>query len=83
MFQVLSLGAGDEHIMDAISQCEQFAKELGENERNASWRVVFRKEMFAPWHDATSDPKATDLIYHQITRGVKYGEYRCDKVNNL
>ncbi|XP_052868505.1 myosin-VIIa-like [Anopheles cruzii] len=72
--KILSLQSGGEFLMDAISNCEQYAKEQGSSERTAGWKIFFRKELFAPWHDPAADAVATELIYAQITRGLNLGE---------
>jgi len=76
--RVSSLGTSDgEHIMDAIAQCELADKD---NIAEAHWQLFFRKEIFEPWYKAGDDPISTNLIYQQIVRGVRFGEYRFDKV---
>lgn len=80
-FKVLALGCGREHLMDAISQCEQEVKRRGGQEQHAPWRLSFRKEIFTPWHDCKEDKISTQLIYRQIIHGLKFGEYQCPKVS--
>lgn len=77
MNKVMTLGCEHQFIFDAISSCEQFAKEQGIAERNVKWQLYIQKEMFLPWHNPSDDPIATDLIYYQIVKGINYGDYIC------
>ncbi|KAM7388682.1 hypothetical protein PAMP_024842 [Pampus punctatissimus] len=81
--KVWALGSGREHVMDAISQCEQEVKRRGGQEQHTPWRLYFRKEVFTPWHDCKDDKISTDLIYKQIIHGLKCGEYQCGKEDDL
>uniref|UniRef100_A0A096LUU3 Si:ch73-194h10.2 n=1 Tax=Poecilia formosa TaxID=48698 RepID=A0A096LUU3_POEFO len=81
--KVWALGSGREHVMDAISQCEQEVKRRGGQEQHAPWRLIFRKEIFTPWHDSKEDKISTDLIYRQIIHGLKFGEYQTEKEDDI
>lgn len=79
-WQMLSLGSCGNHVLDAVSQCEQEMRRRGGEEKDAPWRLSFRKEMFAPWHDCSVDPISTDLIYRQVIKGLKSRQYTFEKV---
>ncbi|XP_054605643.2 unconventional myosin-VIIb [Nothobranchius furzeri] len=81
--KVWALGSGREHVMDAISQCEQEVKRKGGQEMHAPWRLFFRKEVFTPWHNCKEDKISTDLIYKQVIHGLKFGEYQTNKEDDI
>ena len=83
MNKVMTLGCEHQFIFDAISSCEQFAKEQGIPEKSVKWQLFLQKEMFLPWHNPTDDPIATDLIFHQIARGINYGDYICTSEKDI
>ncbi|CAF97644.1 unnamed protein product, partial [Tetraodon nigroviridis] len=78
-WQMCSLGSCRNHVLDAVSQCEQEMRRQGHKEEDAPWKLSFRKELFAPWHECSEDPVSTDLIYSQVIKGLKSSEYTCEK----
>ncbi|KAI6208172.1 hypothetical protein M3Y96_00086700 [Aphelenchoides besseyi] len=62
---IASLGAGNDLVCDAISQCEQRS--------NAT-----APEIFSPWTDADCDRQTVEIVYCQIIRGVYYGELKAN-----
>ena len=83
MNKVMTLGCEHQFIFDAISSCEQFAKEQGMAEKNVNWQLYIQKEIFLPWHNPSDDPIATDLIYNQIVKGINYGDYICSSEKDI
>ena len=79
-YQVASLSSAYDHMMDAISQCEQLHCAQGQSEGNAPWRLFYRKELFSPWEDTVGDIMAISLTFAQIVRGIMIGEYTCQSV---
>lgn len=78
--QMWSLGSCGNHVFDAVSQCEGEMRRQGRHERDAPWSLSIRKELFTPWHDCSEDWISTDLIYRQIIKGLKSGDYTSEKV---
>ncbi|XP_070700920.1 unconventional myosin-VIIb-like [Pempheris klunzingeri] len=74
-----SLGSCGKHVLDAVSQCEQEMRRQGRVEKDTPWTLSIQKELFTPWHDSSADPICTDLIYRQVIKGIKSGEYSSDK----
>ncbi|XP_061588983.1 unconventional myosin-VIIa-like [Cololabis saira] len=74
-----SLSNCGKHVLDAVSQCEHEMRRQGKPEKDTPWRLSIRKELFTPWHDCSRDRVSTDLIYKQVIKGLKSGDYTSEK----
>uniref|UniRef100_A0A3B3D6D1 Myosin VIIBb n=1 Tax=Oryzias melastigma TaxID=30732 RepID=A0A3B3D6D1_ORYME len=74
-----SLSSCGKHVLDAMSVCEQEMRRQGGEEKDTPWMLSIRKEIFSPWHDCSRDPISTDLIHKQVIKGLKTGDYTCEK----
>lgn len=81
--KVMTLGCEQQFLFDAISSCEQFAKEQGIPEKSVKWQLYIQKEMFLPWHNPSDDPVATDLIFYQLIKGINFGDYVCTSEKDI
>jgi len=81
MTQVSSLGSGLDHVMDAITECEQLVRCQGRPDSTVCWKLFYRKELFTPWYNPSLDPVATELIYQQIVDSVHDDDYRLHPVS--
>jgi len=78
-------GAKGQHIMDAVSLCDQEAAAkgiAGKEALSVTGQFSFRKEYFAPDHNSTKDPTATHLLFHQIQFNVRRNVYKCPNVED-
>ena len=74
------MGNGLDHVLDAVTECEQLARSQGRLESTAHWKLMYRKEVFTPWYSPSNDPMGTELIYRQIVNGVHNSEYKLHSV---
>lgn len=79
--RISCLGDGFHRIMDTVTECEQYSKQMSVRENHSPWRLYFRKEYFTSWEESFSDPVAVDLIYSQMMRGISVSEYKIDEEN--
>lgn len=80
VLQTWSLGSCGKHVLDAVSHCEQEMRRQGMVEKDTPWSLSIGKELFTPWHNCAVDPVSTDLIYRQVIKRIKSGEYSSEKV---
>ncbi|CAK5081127.1 unnamed protein product [Meloidogyne enterolobii] len=71
---IRSLVVGGERLMDALA--------LIEEQNDFYWKLYLRKELFLPLEN-NSDELFVDLSYRQIIKGLHYGEYQCNKEEDL
>ncbi|KAI0980820.1 hypothetical protein GJ496_003139 [Pomphorhynchus laevis] len=72
-----------DYILDGVSLCEARGLKAGVSFKSIPLRFVFMKIFFPPWEISLNDEKAINLIYKQLMRGIKHGEYYCSSEEEL
>eukprot|EP00039_Didymoeca_costata_P004415 m.73199 g.73199 ORF g.73199 m.73199 type:complete len:115 (-) comp12389_c0_seq2:286-630(-) len=65
------------HVMDIVSKIDKSSTQTGEHLQNLGGQLFFKADVFKKGTDYEKDPKATEIIFHQIQAEIKAGLFVC------